>query len=215
MHGRQTTLMVAEIDWIQFIVTCGLTAALIAVGVYAALAIREWMSNPVDYETVGDDLDSLRRALELGSIDEDEYRRGVQALQSMSEKLNQRNVEPLKPEVLLSAIAKVGQGSQAGGSMVGAGSEGRAGNVGSGSRQPRPGGKAGEMGGEWSGPSGTIPDPEETPDRREVPDFQEVPGFQGVIGQAEQETLSQIHGLGDQTQPEIRRPDAIDDDSRR
>jgi hypothetical protein len=94
-------VLMAEVDWIRLIVYCGAVAALIAAGVYVALAVRDRMAAPQDYETVGDDLDSLRRALQLGSIDEAEYRRAVQALQLMNEKLKVKPPEPLLPELVL------------------------------------------------------------------------------------------------------------------
>lgn len=96
--------LLAEFNWIQLIVYCGITGALLAVGVYAILMIRDWMAAPDDYETVGDDLASLRRALQFGSIDEAEYRKAVLAVQMQAERLNQRPAEPLTPTVLLDAL---------------------------------------------------------------------------------------------------------------
>jgi hypothetical protein len=94
----------AEFNWIQFIVYCGLTAGLLAVGVYLILAIRDWMATPDDYETVGDDLESLRKALKFGSIDEVEYRKAVLAVQMQAERLNHRPVEPLNATTLIEAL---------------------------------------------------------------------------------------------------------------
>ena len=84
MLGKLTPLL-AEIDWVELIVYCGLTAAVLTVGIYLILAVRDWMATPADYDSVGDHLDSLRQALELGSMDPDEYRKAVQALQSQAE----------------------------------------------------------------------------------------------------------------------------------
>ena len=94
----------AEINWVQFVITCGIVAGIAAVGVYLVLAIRDWMAAPQDYSTTGDDLEALRAALQRGSIDEAEYRKGVLALQSMTEKLNSRPPEPLGAEAALGAI---------------------------------------------------------------------------------------------------------------
>lgn len=95
---------VAEFNWIQLIVYCGLTAGLLAVGVYLILAVRDWMAAPDDYETVGDDLESLRQALQFGSIDEAEYRKAVLAIQMQAERLNHRPAEPLNAATLLAAL---------------------------------------------------------------------------------------------------------------
>lgn len=95
---------VAEFNWIQLIVYCGLTAGLLAVGVYLILAVRDWMATPDDYETVGDDLESLRKALQFGSIDEAEYKKAVLAIQMQAERLNHRPAEPLNAATLLTAI---------------------------------------------------------------------------------------------------------------
>lgn len=103
MFGSSNGLL-AEFNWIQLIVYCGMTAALLTVGVYLILMIRERMAAPEDYETVGDDLESLRRALQFGSIDEAEYRKAVLALQILAERLNQRPAEPLGPSVLMDAM---------------------------------------------------------------------------------------------------------------
>ncbi|MDP1561042.1 MAG: hypothetical protein Q8M16_06570 [Pirellulaceae bacterium] len=101
--------LLAEFNWIQLIVYCGITGALLAVGVYAILMIRDWMAAPDDYESVGDDLESLRRALQFGSIDEAEYRKAVLAVQMQAERLNQRSAEPLTPAVLLDALNRPAQ----------------------------------------------------------------------------------------------------------
>lgn len=95
---------VAEFNWIQLIVYCGLTAGLLAVGVYLILAVRDWMAPPEDYETVGGDLESLRKALQFGSIDEAEYQKAVLAIQMQAERLNQRPAEPLNAATLLGAL---------------------------------------------------------------------------------------------------------------
>lgn len=105
MHGKLTPL-VAEIDWVELIVYCGLTAAVLTVGIYLILAVRDWMATPADYDSVGDHLDSLRQALELGSMDPDEYRKAVQALQSQAEKLSVRAAEPLGSAVLVEALTR-------------------------------------------------------------------------------------------------------------
>jgi hypothetical protein len=103
MSGSPNGLL-AEFDWIQLIVYCGVTAGMVTIGIYLILKVRDWMAAPEDYETVGDDLDSLRRALQFGSIDEAEYRKAVQAVQLQAERLTQRPAEPISPVVLLDAI---------------------------------------------------------------------------------------------------------------
>ncbi|MBL8852982.1 MAG: hypothetical protein JNK57_03320 [Planctomycetaceae bacterium] len=103
MFGSSIGLL-AEFNWIQLIVYCGITAALLAIGIYVILMIRDRMAAPDDYETVGDDLESLRRALQFGSIDEAEYRKAVLAVQMQAERLNRRPIEPLTPAVLLDAL---------------------------------------------------------------------------------------------------------------
>lgn len=105
MFGSSNGLL-AEFNWIQLIVYCGITAALLTVGVYLILMVRERMAAPEDYETVGDDLESLRRALQFGSIDEAEYRKAVLALQMLAERLNKRPAEPLGPSVLIDAMSR-------------------------------------------------------------------------------------------------------------
>jgi len=105
MHGNTSPLL-AEIDWVGLIVYCGLTAAVLTFGIYLILAVRDWMATPADYDSVGDHLDSLRRALDLGSIDPDEYRKAVQALQSQAEKLSVRSAEPIGSAVLLEALVR-------------------------------------------------------------------------------------------------------------
>jgi hypothetical protein len=105
MLGKLTPLL-AEIDWVELIVYCGLTAAVLTVGIYLILAVRDWMATPADYDSVGDHLDSLRQALELGSMDPDEYRKAVQALQSQAEKLSVRAAEPLGSAVLVEALQR-------------------------------------------------------------------------------------------------------------
>ncbi len=103
MFGSSIGLL-AEFNWIQLIVYCGITAALLAIGVYVILMIRDRMAAPDDYETVGDDLESLRRALQFGSIDEAEYRKAVLAVQMQAERLNRRPIEPLTPAIVLDAL---------------------------------------------------------------------------------------------------------------
>jgi hypothetical protein len=98
--------LLAEIDWVGLIVYCGLTAAVLTFGVYLILAVRDWMATPAEYDAVGDHLDSLRRALDLGSMDADEYRKAVQALQSQAEKLSIRAAEPIGSEALVEALAR-------------------------------------------------------------------------------------------------------------
>jgi hypothetical protein len=105
MQGNMSPLL-AEIDWIGLIVYCGLTAAVLTFGIYLILAVRDWMATPADYDAVGDHLDSLRRALELGSMDADEYRKAVQALQSQAEKLSVRAAEPIGSAVLVEALVR-------------------------------------------------------------------------------------------------------------
>jgi len=122
----------AEVNWVQFIITCGIVAGVAAVGVYVVMAIRDWMAAPQDYSTTGDDLEALRAALQRGSIDEAEYRKGVLALRSMTEKLNARPPEPLGAEAALGAIVgSIERGTSAdgpvfqeiGGSQLGQGTE--------------------------------------------------------------------------------------------
>lgn len=98
--------LLAEIDWVGLIVYCGLTAAVLTFGVYLILAVRDWMATPAEYDAVGDHLDSLRRALDLGSMDADEYRKAVQALQSQADKLSIKAAEPIGSEALVQALAQ-------------------------------------------------------------------------------------------------------------
>jgi len=95
MIGLVAFGLLAEMDWVLLIVSCGVIAALIAVGIYVTLMVRDWATQRAEFESVGDDLESLRRALELGSIDEEEYHRGVAALRQLNEKLSTKSAEPI------------------------------------------------------------------------------------------------------------------------
>lgn len=67
---------------IDIVISCGIVLGLMAVGVYIIMLSKRNFQQPVQYESVGTDLEGLRAALKLGSIDKDEYNRAVQALEA-------------------------------------------------------------------------------------------------------------------------------------
>lgn len=85
-------------DWVQVVIYTGITLAIAVVGVYLVMLVKDWMQSPQEYTTTGDDLESLRQALQLGSIDEEEYRRAVQALKTMNDRLAPKEGESLKSD---------------------------------------------------------------------------------------------------------------------
>lgn len=92
--------LLAAFDWVQFIIRTGITLGVIVVGLYLVMAVKDWMQTPQEYSTAGDDLESLREALQLGSIDEEEYRRAVHALKTMNDRLAPKEVADLKNEIV-------------------------------------------------------------------------------------------------------------------
>lgn len=98
--GVSANGLLAEMDWVQLIIICGATLGVAAVGVYLILYVKDWMQTPQEYSTTGDDLESLREALKLGSIDEEEYRRAVNALKTMNERLAPKEVGSLQSDLV-------------------------------------------------------------------------------------------------------------------
>jgi len=96
--------VLGEMNWIHFVIYCGGTLAVLVVGIYLMLLVKNWMQTPVEYHTVGDDLESLREALKLGSIDEDEYRKAVESLQLLNKRMTFKEVEPLEPVFIRQAL---------------------------------------------------------------------------------------------------------------
>lgn len=99
--GIAPPLLLGEIDWIRLIVYSGITIGVGVIGVYLIMLVKDWMESPQEYSSTGDDLESLREALKLGSIDEDEYRRAVQAMKTLNERLAPRTASgSLKSELV-------------------------------------------------------------------------------------------------------------------
>jgi len=67
---------------IDIVISFGIVLGLAAVGVYLIMLSKRNFQQPVQYETVGTDLEGLRAALKMGSIDKEEYNRAVQALEA-------------------------------------------------------------------------------------------------------------------------------------